>query len=77
MIDLLSYFSFQPELHNWYNKSSGIYYLVCGMVHIKEPLLLMRKSSTCGISLSECSSNNILIGGYDFLGCSHILTIGT
>ena len=35
-------------------------YLVCGMVHIKEPLLLIGKSSLCGgsrfpLSLSEWS----------------------
>ena len=27
---------------------SGMCYPVCGMVHIKEPLLLIRKSSPCG-----------------------------
>ena len=36
------------------------YYPVCGMMHIKEPLLLNGKSSLCGgsrcpLSLSECS----------------------
>ena len=45
-VDPLSYFSFQLVLH-------------CGMVHIKEPLLLIDKSSLCGgswipFSLSEC-----------------------
>ena len=30
------------------NKGRGICYPVCGMVHIKEPLLLIRKSSPCG-----------------------------
>ena len=44
----LSHFSFQPELHNWYNKGHGMFYPVCGMVHIKEPLLLINKSSPCG-----------------------------
>ena len=38
----------------------GMCYPVCGMVHIKEPLLLIRKSSPCGgsgfpLSLSEWS----------------------
>ena len=42
------------------NKGHGMCYPVCGMVHIKEPLLLIRKSNTCGgsrlhISLSEWS----------------------
>ena len=34
----LSYFSFQPVLHNWYNKGCGMCYPVCGMVHIKQTL---------------------------------------
>ena len=38
----LSYFLFQPILHDWCVKGHGIY-PVCGMVHIKEPLLLIRK----------------------------------
>ena len=25
------------ELHNWCNKGCGMYYPVCGMMHIKEP----------------------------------------
>ena len=46
--------------HNWCNKGCGIYYPVCGMMHIKEPLLLIGKSSLCGgsgfpLSLSEWS----------------------
>ena len=60
MVDPLSYFLFQPVLHDWFNKGCGMYYPVCGMVHIKEPLLLIRKSSLCGgsrfhLSLSEWS----------------------
>ena len=40
--------------------SCGICYPVCGMVHIKEPLLLINKNSLCGgsgfpFSLSEWS----------------------
>ena len=45
---LVSYFSFQPVLHDWCNKGRGICYPVCRMVHIKEPLLLIGKSSPCG-----------------------------
>ena len=61
MVDPLSYFSFQPVLHDWCNKGCGMYYPVCGMMHIKEPLLLIRKSSLYGgsgfpFSLSEWSS---------------------
>ena len=37
-------------LHNWCNKGCGMCYPVCGMVHIKEPLLLIGKSSLCGSS---------------------------
>ena len=36
-VDPLSYFSFQPVLHDWCNKGRGMSYPVCGMVHIKEP----------------------------------------
>ena len=58
--DPLSYFSFQPVLHDWCNKGRGMCNPVCGMVHIKEPLLLIGKSSLCGgngfhFSLSEWS----------------------
>ena len=53
-------FSFQPVIHGWCNKGRGMCYPVCGMVHIKEPLLLIGKSSLCGgsgfpISLSQWS----------------------
>ena len=56
----LSYFLFQPVFHDWCNKGCGMCYPVCGMVHIKEPLLLIDKSSLCGnsgfpFSLSEWS----------------------
>ena len=54
----LSYFSFQPVLHDWCNKGCSMCYRVCGIVHVKEPLLLIRKSSPCGGSefpLSEWS----------------------
>ena len=36
-VDPLSYFSFQPVLHDWCNKGRGMCYPVCGVVHIKEP----------------------------------------
>ena len=62
----LSYFSFHPVLHDWCNKGCGMCYSVCGMVHIKEPLLLIEKSSPCGgsgfpISLSEWSFTTCLL----------------
>ena len=40
MVAPFSYFSLQPVLHDWCNKGHGVCYPVCGMVHIKEPLLL-------------------------------------
>ena len=59
-VDPLSYFSLQPVLHDWCNKGRVMCYPVCGMMHIKEPLLLIDKSSLCGgswfpFSLSEWS----------------------
>ena len=47
-VDPLSYFSFHPVLHNWCNKGGGMCYPFFGMVHIKEPLLLIGKNSPCG-----------------------------
>ena len=46
--------------HNWCNKGRGMCYPVCGMVHVKDPLLLIENSSPCGSSrfpllLSELS----------------------
>ena len=59
MVYPLSYFSFQPVLHNWCNKGRGMCYPGSGMVHMKDPLLLIGKGSQCGsgfpISLSEWS----------------------
>ena len=40
--------TFQPVPHDWCNKGGGMCYPVCGMVHIKELLLLIGKSSPCG-----------------------------
>ena len=53
-------FLVKPALHDWCNKGRGMCYPVCGMVHIKEPLLLIGKSCPCGgsgfpFSLSEWS----------------------
>ena len=59
------YQSFQPVLYDWCNKGCGMCYPVCGMVHIKEPLLLIGNNSLCGGSgfpfpLSEWSSTIIM-----------------
>ena len=53
-------FSFQPVLHDSCNKGRGMCYPVYKMVRIKEPLLLIGKSSQYGgngfpLSLSEWS----------------------
>ena len=34
MVDPLSYFSYQPVLHDWCIKGRGLCYSVCGMMHI-------------------------------------------
>ena len=39
---------FQPVVHNWFIKGRGMYCSVYGKVHIKDPLLLIEKSSLCG-----------------------------
>ena len=59
-VNPLSYFSFQPVLHDWCNKGRGMCYPVCGMVHIKEPLLLIGKSSSCGGSGFTLSLSDLL-----------------
>ena len=60
MEDSLSYFWFQPVLSDWCNKGRGMCYSVCGIVRIKEPLMLIGKSNPCvgsgfPLSLSEWS----------------------
>ena len=44
----LDSFPFQPVVHNWFIKGRGMYCSVYGKVHIKDPLLLIEKSSLCG-----------------------------
>ena len=44
----LGYFPFKPAVHNWFIKGRGMYCSVYGKVHIKDPLLLIEKSSLCG-----------------------------
>ena len=45
MVDPLSYFSIQPVLHELSNKGRGMCDPVCGVMHIKDPMLLIRMSS--------------------------------
>ena len=58
MVNQLSYIAFQSVLHDWCNKARGMCYHVYGMVHIKEPLLIIENSIPCvgsgfPLSLSE------------------------
>ena len=46
-IFILVLISFQPMFHDRYNKGRGMCYLACGVVNIKEHLLLIGKSSPC------------------------------
>ena len=43
-------FPFQPVVYNWSVKGCDISCPACGKVHIKDPLLLIEKSSLCGDS---------------------------
>ena len=42
---LVSYFLLHPVSHIWLYNGRGVYYPVCGILHTKDPLLLIRKSS--------------------------------
>ena len=42
-VDPLSYFSVQPVHHDWCTKGRGMYYPVCGIMHIKITLAANRK----------------------------------
>ena len=46
----LGYFPFQPMVHDWFIEGCGMCCPVCGRAHIKDPLLLIGKSSLCGDS---------------------------
>ena len=45
MVNPISYFLFQLVFHDRSNKGRGMYYPICGMVRIKDPLLLIGKTS--------------------------------
>ena len=47
MVVSLGYISFQPGLHDWCNKNCSMCCAVWGMVDLKDPLLLIEKSSPC------------------------------
>ena len=65
MVDLYSYFTYQPVFYNWCNKGHGMCYPVCGVMHIKEPLLLIGKSSPCGGSRFPLAISVVLYHMYD------------
>ena len=54
----------QPVLHDWFNKGHGMCCPVCRIVHIKEPLLLMGKSSIC-----DCSGSPFSLSEWSFTIC--------
>ena len=70
MVDPLSHLSFQPALHDSCSKGCGMCYPACLVVHIKDPFLLIEKSSPCSgssrfpLSLYEWSFN-ICLTPYD------------
>ena len=70
MVDPLSYFLFQLVLHDWCNKGRGMCYPVCVIVHIKEPLLLIDKSSLCGGSGFPLALNTFYLRLY---GVKHMV----
>ena len=53
MVDPLSYLSFQSKLHDWCNKGRGMCYPVCGILHIKEPLLLIERVAHVAAAVSS------------------------
>ena len=46
VLNIISFYYFPS--HNWFIKGRGMYCSVYGKVHIKDPLLLIEKSSLCG-----------------------------
>ena len=63
----LGYFPFEPVVHNWSTKGCGVYCSICGKVHIKDPMLLIEKSSPCGdinfplkknVTMTTCLTSN-------------------
>ena len=60
-------FLFQPVLHNWCNKDCGICYPVCGMVHVKETLLLIDKVAHVVVAAGFLS--HYLSGSLPYVRC--------
>ena len=82
-MDTLSDISFRPVLYKWCNKECGKYSPVCGMVHIKDPLMLLSKGNPgSGSSMSSLTliaifpmteNHKKLIFLFDFMELSHSL----
>ena len=62
MVDPLSYFIVQQVLHNWCNKGCDMLCHVYGMVHIKQPLLLIRTGPDGTVVMS--SANGLVGTGF-------------
>ena len=63
MVNPFSYFTFQPVFRNWcIYKGRGECYLVCVIGHIKDPLLLIKKSTLC----SDCSGFSLSLSQRSF-----------
>ena len=61
MVDPLSFFSFHPVIHDWFNKGRGKCYPVCRIVRIKEPLLLIgRITHVAAAGFVSCNLNGPL-----------------
>jgi len=45
----------RPVFHNWFNKGRGMCYSVCGIVHIKDPLLFIEKQRVSCLLLTLTS----------------------
>ena len=56
MVDPLSLFSFQPVLHDWYNKGCGMCHPVCGMAEVDPENSVRGAPIICG-RMTPTSSN--------------------
>ena len=65
MVGPFIYFPFQSVHHDWINKGIGVYYPVCGIEQIKDPLLLIEKNSPC----SGGSRFPLLLAEWSFTIC--------
>ena len=62
MVDPLSYLSLQPVLHDWCNIGRSMCYPVCGMMHIKEPLLKSTLAERVAHVVAACFLSRYLNG---------------